>query len=53
MGNYKGVRYVNSSTWQSQTEYQRMMNFAPNPSILSMFDLNSQSTFIEKFEAKS
>ncbi len=53
MGNYKGVRYVNSSTWQSQTEYQRMMNFAPNPSILSMFDLNSQSTFIQKFESRS
>ncbi|EQD74838.1 DNA polymerase II small subunit, partial [mine drainage metagenome] len=30
LGNYKGVRYVNSSTWQSQTEYQRMMNFSPN-----------------------
>lgn len=53
VGNYKGVRYVNSSTWQSQTEYQRMMNFAPNPSILTMFDLNSQTTHIEKFENRS
>lgn len=53
LGNYKGVRYVNSSTWQSQTEYQRMMNFAPNPSILTMFDLNSQTTHIERFEDTS
>ena len=50
LGNYKGVRYVNSSTWQSQTDYQKMMNFAPNPSILTMFDLNSKSTILKNFE---
>ena len=31
LGNYNGVRYVNSSTWQSQTEYQKMMNYSPDP----------------------
>lgn len=51
VGNYRGVRYVNSSTWQSQTDYQKMMNFAPNPSILSMFDLNSQSTIMKNFKS--
>jgi len=51
IGNYRGVRYVNSSTWQSQTDYQRMMNFAPNPSILTMFDLNSKTTIIKNFES--
>ncbi|MDS0257212.1 DNA-directed DNA polymerase II small subunit [Thermoplasmatales archaeon AK] len=50
VGNYRGVRYVNSSTWQSQTEYQRMMNFSPNPSILTMFDLNSRGTLIKNFD---
>ncbi len=50
LGNYKGVRYVNSSTWQSQTEYQRMMNFSPNPSMLTMFDLKSRSTIIKDFK---
>ncbi|MHB8371569.1 MAG: DNA-directed DNA polymerase II small subunit [Thermoplasmataceae archaeon] len=49
LGNYNGVRYVNSSTWQSQTEYQKMMNFAPDPCILTMFDLNSQSVVKKKF----
>ena len=50
LGNYKGVRYVNSSTWQSQTEYQRMMNFNPKPSIMTMFDLHSMSTIVKKFQ---
>lgn len=49
IGNYRGVRYVNSSTWQSQTDYQKMMNFSPNPSILTMFDLNSRTTIVKKF----
>ncbi len=51
LGNYRGgVRYVNSSTWQSQTEYQKMMNFSPpNPSILTLFDLNSSSTLVKRF----
>ncbi len=50
LGNYRGVRYVNSSTWQSQTDYQKMMNFAPNPSILTMFDLHSKTTVLKNFE---
>ncbi len=50
LGNYRGVRYVNSSTWQSQTDYQKMMNFSPNPSIMTMFDLHSRSTVIKNFE---
>lgn len=49
LGNYRGVRYVNSSTWQSQTDYQKMMNFSPNPSILTVFDLNSQTTVLKNF----
>ncbi len=49
IGNYRGVRYVNSSTWQSQTDYQKMMNFSPNPSIMTVFDLNSQTTIMRKF----
>ena len=49
VGNYRGVRYVNSSTWQSQTDYQKMMNFSPNPSILTAFDLHSQTTVMKKF----
>ncbi|MCL4343269.1 MAG: DNA polymerase II small subunit, partial [Candidatus Thermoplasmatota archaeon] len=50
MGEYKSVRYVNSSTWQSQTDYQRMMNFSPNPSILTLFDLNSLNVVKKDFK---
>lgn len=50
MGNYRGVRYVNSSTWQNQTDYQKMMNFSPNPSMLTMFDLNSRNYFAKDFK---
>ena len=50
LGNYNGVRYVNSSTWQSQTEYQKMMNFAPDPSILTLFDLNSKQMLKKEFK---
>lgn len=49
LGNYKGVRYVNSSTWQSQTEYQKMMNYSPEPSILTLFDLNSMGVVKKDF----
>lgn len=50
VGNYRGVRYVNSSTWQSQTDYQKMMNFSPNPSMLTLFDLHSKSILIRDFK---
>ncbi|AAT43054.1 DNA-directed DNA polymerase II small subunit [Picrophilus oshimae] len=50
LGNYHGVRYVNSSTWQSQTEYQKMMNFSPNPSIATLFDLNSNNVIKMDFK---
>ncbi len=53
MGEYKSVRYVNSSTWQSQTDYQRMMNFSPNPSILTLFDLNSLNVVKKDFKPSS
>ena len=49
-GNYRGVRYINASTWQSQTDYKKMMNFSPNPSIMTLFDLNSKTQIIKDFK---
>lgn len=49
LGNYNGVRYVNSSTWQSQTDYQKMMNYSPDPAIATLFDLNSKTTIKKSF----
>jgi DNA polymerase II small subunit len=41
MESYKGVLLINSSTWQSQTEYQKMMNFQPQPAKVAVVDLQS------------
>ncbi|SIM48910.1 DNA-directed DNA polymerase II small subunit [Cuniculiplasma divulgatum] len=53
LGNYNGVRYVNSSTWQSQTEYQKMMNYSPDPCIATLFDLNSKTVIKKNFLPKA
>jgi DNA polymerase II small subunit len=39
--NYRGVVLINASTWQSQTGYQRMMNFQPVPARVAVVDLAS------------
>lgn len=38
---YRGVLLVNASTWQSQTEYQKMMNFFPDPAKVPIVDLHN------------
>lgn len=36
---YRGVTLINASTWQSQTEYQKMRNFSPVPARVPIYDL--------------
>jgi len=38
---YRGIVLINSSTWQSQTDYQRMMNFQPQPAKVAVVDLQT------------
>ena len=38
---YKGVMLLNASCWQAQTDYQKMMNFVPDPAKLPVVDLRS------------
>lgn len=38
-GEYRGVKLVNASTWQEQTDYQRMMGFTPDPCKAFVVDL--------------
>ena len=38
---YNGVRLINASTWQDQTEYQRMHNFNPDPGIMPTVELST------------
>jgi len=38
---YRGVLLLNASTWQSETEYQRMRNISPVPARAAIVDLAS------------
>ncbi|HUR24686.1 MAG TPA: DNA-directed DNA polymerase II small subunit [Candidatus Thermoplasmatota archaeon] len=38
---YRGVQMVNSGTWQSQTTYQKMLNFTPDPARMPLIDLQT------------
>jgi DNA polymerase II small subunit len=38
---YRGIVLINSSAWQSQTDYQRMMNFQPQPAKVAVVDLQT------------
>ena len=39
--NYRGVQMVNCGTWQSQTQYQKMLNFTPEPAKMPLIDLQT------------
>lgn len=38
---YRGVLLLNASTWQSETEYQRMRNISPVPARAAIVDLSN------------
>lgn len=46
---YKGIRLINASAWQSQTEYQKMHNFNPDPAIMPMVHLGTGRTVMKNF----
>ena len=41
IANYRGVQMVNCGTWQSQTLYQKMLNFTPDPARMPLIDLQT------------
>lgn len=47
--NYRGILAVNASTFQEQTDYQRMMNFNPKPGIGTLIDTSDLSYNLVKF----
>lgn len=49
IGEYRGVRLVNASTWQAQTAYQRMHNIAPIPGMVPIVDLQTGEAFAKAF----
>ncbi len=45
---YRGVQMVNCGTWQSQTLYQKMLNFTPDPARMPLIDLqNLRGTLVD------
>tara|TARA_B100000214_G_C23971606_1_gene630447 strand:- start:1842 stop:3476 length:1635 start_codon:yes stop_codon:yes gene_type:complete len=44
VGTHKGTTIVHSSTWQDQTDYQRMLGFQPKPCILTVINLHTHES---------
>ncbi len=46
---YRGVLLLNASTWQAETEYQRMRNISPVPARAAVVDLSTLGLFTGDF----
>ncbi|MGI6471870.1 MAG: DNA-directed DNA polymerase II small subunit [Candidatus Methanomethylophilaceae archaeon] len=46
---YNGVKIINASAWQSQTEYQKMHNFHPDPAIMPIVHLGTGDVIMKSF----
>ncbi len=46
---YRGIKIINASAWQDQTEYQRAHNFNPNPAIMPVVNLGTGITRMMDF----
>jgi DNA polymerase II small subunit len=51
VSDYRGIRLINASAWQSQTAFQRMHNQTPNPAKVPMVNLGTGETWVEDFSA--
>lgn len=49
VGKYRGVTLINASTWESQTSFQKMMNFTPDPGKVTLVDLQSHKVDVVNF----
>ncbi|MBN1678087.1 MAG: DNA-directed DNA polymerase II small subunit [Candidatus Thermoplasmatota archaeon] len=48
---YRGIKLINASAWQSQTAFQRMHNQIPDPAKVPMVDLGSGESWVEDFSS--
>ncbi|HKM08948.1 MAG TPA: DNA-directed DNA polymerase II small subunit [Candidatus Methanomethylophilaceae archaeon] len=46
---YRGVKTINASAWQSQTEFQKMHNFNPEPAIMPIVHLGTGEINMKNF----
>ncbi len=52
LSTYRGVTMVNAGTWQSQTGYQKMLNFTPEPAKMPLIDLQTLRGTLVDFQAR-
>lgn len=52
IGEYRGITLINASSWQSQTSYQKMLNFMPDPAKLPIVDLRTNNVTMMDFSKK-
>ena len=52
IGAYREVTLINASSWQSQTSYQKMLNFIPDPAKLPIADLKTGNVTMMDFSGK-
>jgi len=48
---YRGIKLINASAWQSQTSFQRMHNQVPDPAKVPMVELGTGRVWIEDFSS--
>ena len=48
-GTYRGIRLINTGTWQEQTNYQRSMGLNPTVGVAAVIDLRDLSIRIKQF----
>ncbi|OGS42581.1 MAG: hypothetical protein A3K67_02340 [Euryarchaeota archaeon RBG_16_62_10] len=51
MVDYRGIRLINASAWQSQTSYQRMHNQNPDPAKVPIVNLGTGEAWVEDFSS--
>ncbi len=49
ISDYRGVTLLNASSWQAQTNYQKMLNFIPDPAKLPIVDLKTNNVTMMDF----
>lgn len=50
---YRGITLINASSWQSQTSYQKMLNFVPDSAKLPIVDLKTGNATTMDFSKKN
>ena len=48
-GSYRGVRLINTGTWQEQTSYQRNVGLEPTVGVAALVNLGDLSIKVKRF----